>query len=116
VAGSLRCVDCAHYFSLPAPDVPAGERLAGTPAPPQSAEDALQMRRQRIHEKAGNFGTLAVLMLVFSILAAGTAVATSVQGDASGGGILIWAAFFLALALWFHLVAQLIHIRVNPER
>lgn len=95
VGEMVRCSSCEKWFKL-------------NVAPPASASE-------KIRRNASMFAAIAGFMAIIGLIVGILSIIAVKSGDASATGFII-AAALIGAALWFYLIAQVVHIRANTEK
>lgn len=111
VAGTLNCRDCHHYFDGTLALIPPS-----TPEPRSIHKPKRVSSSEQIRCLAKRFETAALLFVVGGIVA--LVIFGFSLSEASGPFmVLVWLCVgFFTSALWFYVIAQIIHIRANTEK
>jgi hypothetical protein len=109
-AGLIQCVNCDEWFAEkpPAPR-PVSIEIKSDP------QFELLHRREAIRDQAWNFNWVAISIFIIGVIIALISAYNAISGNGAGSGFIV-AGFFIGLALWLYLIAQVIFIRANTEK
>jgi hypothetical protein len=121
----VTCPTCANEFfpkpqqivapgkTPPRPNIQPAQSTPPTSAFRQPTEiEKIELRRQKIRRQASSFTFVAILFVIIGLV---LEILCILDPNSSGGSSYSIAGCFGA-ALWFYLVAQIIHIRANTEK
>jgi DNA-directed RNA polymerase subunit RPC12/RpoP len=109
---SVSCPNCGVVF--PPPPRPALASQDDSSAALVRME--LTKGRGKIRSQAYKFTGFAVVFWVIGLLIGLASLVQAISGEEGAGRLFIVAASLIGTALWFYLIAQIIHIRANTEK
>jgi len=107
VEGFYRCTACGEWFNQ---DEPSRETKSDCSTIKTSGELAALDEAQKIRRNASTLAAVAGFFAVAAFIVGLAAIVSMKSGDDATGSFIL-AGSLIGLALWFYLIAQIVHIR-----
>jgi hypothetical protein len=112
VEGLYRCTACGEWFN---PDEPWRKTKSDSSAVKASGEPAPQDEAQKIRRNASTLAAVAGFFAVAGFIVGLVAIVSMKSGEDATGSFIL-AGSLIGVALWFYLIAQIVHIRALLAR